>query len=39
MIPNGQERKTNFNDVKPCSMAELVENAWDLFLGSLKIKQ
>ena len=27
ITPNGEERKTNINDVKPCSTPELVENA------------
>ena len=38
IMPNGKERKTNLNDFKPCSTTELVENAWDLFLGSIKTK-
>ena len=36
VTPNGKERKTNNNGVKPCSTAEPVENAWDSFLGSIK---
>ena len=27
VTPNGKERKTNVNDVKPCSTTQLVENA------------
>ena len=38
IMPNVKERKENINDVKLCSTAELVENAWDLFLGSIKPK-
>ena len=34
---NGKERKTNINDVKPYSTSELIENAWDSFLDSIKI--
>ena len=37
-IPNGKERKTNINDVKHYNTTELVENAWDSFLGSIKTK-
>ena len=33
-----KEKKPNINDVKPCSTRELVENAWDLFLNSIKTK-
>ena len=36
VTPNGKERKTNINGVKPCSTTELVENAWDSFLDSIK---
>ena len=36
VTPNKKERKTNINDVKPCSSLELLENAWDSFLGSIK---
>ena len=36
VTPNGKERKTNINDVKPCSILELIENACDAFLGSIK---
>ena len=36
VTPNRKERKINFNDVKPCSTSELLENAWDSFLGSMK---
>ena len=36
VAPNRKERKTNVNDVKPCSTSELEENAWDSFLGSIK---
>ena len=38
VTPNGKERKTNVNDVKPCSTIEIVENAWDTFLGTLRTK-
>ena len=38
IMPNGRERKTNINDVKPCSTTELAENAWDSFLVSIKAK-
>ena len=38
LTPNGKERKTNINDVKPCSTAELVEKAWYSFLVSVKAK-
>ena len=27
-----------FNDVKPCSTKQLVKNAWDSFLSSIKVK-
>ena len=33
---NGKKRKTNINDVKPCSTSELLK-AWNSFLGSIKI--
>ena len=36
MMSNGNKRKTNIKDVKPCSTTELVENAWDSFLASIK---
>ena len=36
VMPNGKERKTNINDVKPCSKIELEENVWDSFMGSIK---
>ena len=29
VTPNGKERKTNINDVKPCNTSELIENVWD----------
>ena len=32
--PDGNERKTNISDVELCSTSELIENAWDSFLGS-----
>ena len=38
IMPNGKERRTNINDVKPCSTIELTENAWDSFLDSIKTK-
>ena len=38
VTPNGKERKTNIYDVKPYCTTELVENAWDSFLGSIKTK-
>ena len=38
ITPNGKERKTNINDVKPCSTTELVENIWNSFLGSVRTK-
>ena len=38
ITPNGKERKTNINDVKPCSITQLVENSWDSFLGLIKTK-
>ena len=38
ITPNGKERKENSNDVKRGSTTELVENVWDLFLGSIKTK-
>ena len=36
MMPNEKERKTNINNVKPCSTTESVENACDPFLGCIK---
>ena len=36
VTPNGKERITNVNDAKPCSTSELIENAMDSFLGSIK---
>ena len=36
VTPNGKERKTNINDVKQCGTSELTENAWDLFLESIR---
>ena len=30
------ERKANINNVKPCSMSDLIEYAWDSFLGYIK---
>ena len=38
ITPNCKGRKTNINDVKPCSITELVKNAWDSFLSSIKTK-
>ena len=35
---NGKGRKRNINDVKPCSTTELVENACNSFLSSIKTK-
>ena len=34
---DGKETKTNINDAKLCSTSQLVENAWDSFLGSKKV--
>ena len=28
-MPKGKEKKTNINDVKPCSTSELIENAYE----------
>ena len=36
IMPYGKER--NVNDVKPCSTTELMENAWNSILGSVKNK-
>ena len=36
VTPNGRVCKTNINDVKPASMLELIENAWNSFLKSIK---
>ena len=33
-----ERKKTNINDIKPCSATALIENTWDSFLGSIKIK-
>ena len=38
MLPNEKERKTNIDDIKSCSTRELLENAWDSFLSSVKTK-
>ena len=38
MTTNGKERKTNINYVKPCSTTDLVENASDQFLSSVKTR-
>ena len=38
VMPNRKEGKTNINDFKPFSTTDLVENAWDSFLGSIKTK-
>ena len=38
IMQNGKERKTNINNVKPCSTTELAENALDSILGSVKTK-
>ena len=38
IIANGKERKTIINDVIPCSTTEVVENAWNSFLDSIKTK-
>ena len=38
ITPNGKEIKTSVNDGKPCTTTELVENAWDSFLDSMKAK-
>ena len=34
---NGKEHKTNINNVKPCTTLELVENAGNSFLNSMKL--
>ena len=34
--PNGKECKMNINDMKLCTILELVENAWKSFLNSIK---
>ena len=36
VTPNRKERKTNINDVKLCSSLELIENACNSFVGSIK---
>ena len=36
ITPNGKERKTNTNDVKPYSMIKLTENAWVSYLSSIQ---
>ena len=33
---SGEECKMSINDVKPCIILELVENAWNSFLNSIK---
>ena len=38
MTPNGMGRKINVNIVKPYSTTELVENAWDSILSSIKTR-
>ena len=38
ITPNGKEKKTKIENVKPCSTTELVKNAWDSFLSSIKTK-
>ena len=37
VTPSGKECKRNFNDVKPCTTLELIENAWNSFLNSIKL--
>ena len=34
LTPDGKERKTITGDVKPCTMADLTESAWDSFILS-----
>ena len=36
VTPNDTEHKTNMNDVKPATTPKLFENAWDLFLNTIK---
>ena len=36
VTPNDRECKTNINDVKPATTLELIENAWDSLLNSIK---
>ena len=38
ITPNGKERITNIYNVKKCSTTELVKNAWNSFLSSIKTK-
>ena len=35
--PNGKVHKMNINDMKPCSTSELIEDAWNLFLNSIRV--
>ena len=37
ILLNGKRKKKQMV-IKPCSTTELIENAWDLFLGSTKTK-
>ena len=38
ITPNGKERKTNINDVKPWGATEFIKNAWEAFLISIQTK-
>ena len=35
LTPDGKERKTNIGDVKPCTMADVIESAWYSFILSI----
>ena len=36
VTPTGREHKTKINDVKPCTILELIENVWKTFPNSIK---
>ena len=35
LTPGGKECKTNIGDVKPCTMTDLIESAWESFIISV----
>ena len=35
---NGRKCKMNINNVKPCTILELIENAWYSFMNSIETK-
>ena len=35
LVPDDKERNTNICDVKPCTMADLIESTWDSFMLSV----